>query len=345
MARARTVGGALGLGALLLAGPSAAGEAEGKRFRLVYEAPAGVCPDRDVFLAEILARTSRPRLADDEDGEPAIAIHVAIEVQGESSSSGRLDVREPDGTEETRSVRSQTCGEVAKALALVTALLLDPDARTEAEPPPAPPPAAPPPSPPPAPPPAASDVTPKRPPPPPRPRPTWRPSAGAELGILGGIGPAVGPMAGAFFDVEHTSAGGLVSAARLSFDLARTASDLPHGASQTYEWVGGTVRICPVYLSLPQRLRLAPCAALQIAAHRATTQDVRNPTARVDPWLAPVAGGTVEWSFSRDFGLELSGGALFPLRRTRYFLAPDTTIFDVPVVAGTVSLGLRVRFL
>src|SRR5690349_14735342 len=102
-------------------------------FRLVYEAPASACPDREAFLHEIFARTQRPRLAPDGEDGPAIAIRVAIDVKSESSSTGRLEMREPDGTNETREVSGQTCTEVAKALALVTALVLDPDARTEAE--------------------------------------------------------------------------------------------------------------------------------------------------------------------------------------------------------------------
>lgn len=96
---------------------------------------------------------------------------------------------------------------------------------------------------------------------------------------------------------------------------------------------------------MPGKFRVAPCAALQVAGHRATTQDVRNPTSRLELWLAPVALGTAEWAISREIALELSAGALFPLRRTRYFLAPDTTIFDVPAVGATANLGLRVRIL
>ncbi len=343
MARARIAFATLGL-ITLLGTPARAAEPEGTPFRLVYEAPPYVCPDRDAFLREILARTQRPRLAPDGD-EPAIAIRVAIDAKSETSSTGRLDVHEPDGTQETRSVTSRTCGEIAKALALVAALVLDPDARTDAEPPPAPPP--PPPPAPPVPPPSRPPPVDRPAPPPPAPaaRSRWASSGGVEVGVLGGIGPALGPMAGGFFDVEHRTARGLASAARLSFDVARTSSDLSRGGTQTYEWLGGTVRACPVYLPLPQKFRVAPCAAFQIGAHRATTQDVRNPTSSLEGWLAPAALGTVEWSISREIALELSGGALFPLRRTRYFLAPDTTIFDVPAVAGTANFALRVRFL
>lgn len=158
-------------------------------------------------------------------------------------------------------------------------------------------------------------------------------------------------MLGASIDLDRTSAGGWMSSARLSIDVARTESDLARGGTQTYEWLGGSLRACPLYVALPlsqvQSWRIAPCAALQIGAHRATTQEVPNPTSSVDAWIAPMALGTVEWAPTarREIVLELSGGALFPLRRTRYFLAPDTTIFDVPAVGATANLALRVRIL
>lgn len=154
-------------------------------------------------------------------------------------------------------------------------------------------------------------------------------------------------MLGAVFELDHTTASGLASSARLSLDVARTESDLARGGSQTYEWLGGSLRACPIFVALPQNVRMAPCAALQIGAHRATTQEVANPTSSVDAWIAPMALGSLEWAptASREIVLELSGGALFPLRRTRYFLAPDTTIFDVPTVGATANLALRVRIL
>jgi len=121
----RTIRGALCAAALLLLGRPAhaqsgseASEPESPRYRLLYTAPAG-CPDRAAFATGISARTSRPRLVEDDDPGAAIVLRVAIASSGNESASGRLDLREPDGTEETRSVASRTCGEVANALALV----------------------------------------------------------------------------------------------------------------------------------------------------------------------------------------------------------------------------------
>jgi hypothetical protein len=363
VSRAAVVATATVVMAVLLLGTASsvrAAEPEGTPFRLEYEASAA-CPDRDAFVREILARTTRPRLVTGDDAR-AIAMRVVIETKNDASSSGRLDVREPDGTSETRSVTSRTCSEVAAGLALVAALVLDPDARTDAEPTrplpePVPSTDAPTTTRPTRPTPPTTPTTPTTPPSPsdrsvartplPLPAPeSWtRATAGAQVGFLGGIGPALAPMIGAFIDLEHKWRRGPSSAVRLGFDVAQTQSGLAQDGTQAYEWFGGSVRLCPLYVALSQHWRAAPCAAMQIAAHRATAQRVPNPTSSTDAWLAPAAIATLEWAISREIGLELHGGALFPLLRSRYFLAPNTTIFEVPAVAPTAGFALRVRIL
>ncbi len=344
----RGIFGAIALGVAAMAGVEPAGaspEEESPTFSLAYSAPAA-CPDRDAFVSSIRARTARPRLVRADDGA-SVAVRVVIETRDAGAASGRLDLREADGTEETRTVTSRTCAEVSSALALVAAVMLDPEARSTAEPSPTLPPPAPSPSPPRAPSPASP--SPARPPPaspsPPRPPPSteWPFAAGAHAGIMSGIGPAIAPIGGVFATLERRTPT-LASSLRLGVDIARTSSALRSG-TQTYEWLGAAMRLCPAYVSLRADLRLAPCAGFQAAALRGTTRDVRSPTANLQLWLAPVAGGSVEWALSSTVSLELEGAALFPLRRARFFLAPNSTIFEVPSVAGTVTAGVRVRFL
>ncbi|MDF2697037.1 MAG: Autotransporter, partial [Labilithrix sp.] len=177
----------------------------------------------------------------------------------------------------------------------------------------------------------------------PRPPPPWRLFGGADVGLLGGVGPALAPAGAVFVDVERR-AHGLSSTARLSVDVARTASDL-RGGSHTYEWVGSTLRVCPAYLALPARFRVAPCAGFQAAGLRGTTRNVRSPASNLQLWLAPVLSGTVEWEASSSFSLEFQAGAVFPLRQSRFFLAPSSTIHEVPALTVAASLGVRVRFL
>jgi hypothetical protein len=96
--------------------------------RVRYEAPAE-CPDEGAFVGEVRARTSRARLA--AAGERARSFEVAVARRG-GRFQGRLDVREPSGAASRREVSGASCAEVVSALALVTALAVDPRASTSA---------------------------------------------------------------------------------------------------------------------------------------------------------------------------------------------------------------------
>lgn len=347
--------------ALLLLGAGAGHAAEpvgpeGTRFRLAYVAPAS-CPDRSAFLAAIHMRTRRPQLA--AEGEPALTFAVSIEPR-QGSTVGRLEVRDPDAAStgvapQKRTVSSGTCGEVAKALALVVALILDPDAETSADPEPPPVDEGSPAGDEPAAITSVPEVVPARRRRHERPRPTppvRRPvelSGGAALGISGAIGPAVAPGAEIFAELAFTSGdrpGRAVvfdPAIRLGAASSVTSSDLALG-SHRYWWAGATVRACPLHVRLPGALRLAPCGGMHLGVHHGSTEGVPNGTASTDLWVAPVAGASIEWPLTSSVGLELHGGAVFPLVRTRFFLAPDTTIFEVPAVAGTTTIAARLRF-
>lgn len=344
---------------MLLLGAQAGHAAEpadpdGTRFHLAYVAPAS-CPDRSAFLSAIHMRTRRPQLA--AAGEPALTFAVSIEPR-HGSNVGHLEVRDPDAGQtgvapQKRTVSSGTCGEVAKALALVVALILDPDAETSADPEPPPdedPPAGDEP--------AITAAPPavprrrrarERPPPAPPVRRSTELSGGAALGISGAIGPAVAPGAEIFAELALTSgdrpgrAVVLDPAIRLGAAFAVTSSDLALG-SHGYWWAGGTARVCPLHVRLPGALRVAPCGGVHAGVHHGSTKGVPNGTASTDLWVAPVAGANIEWPLTSAVALELHGGAVFPLVRTRFFLAPDTTIFEVPAVAGTATIAARLRF-
>ncbi len=330
---------------------------EGTRFHLSYEAPSG-CPDRTAFLGAIRVRTKRPQLA--AAGEPALTFGVSVEPR-EGGLIGRLDVREPgagDGPPQKRTVSSGTCVEVTKALALVVALILDPDAETGPEPQAAPVPA---PVPdddrPPAPVSELPPVPPARRPRPERPSPgrpeVRRPvelSAGADLAMTGAIGPGIVPRGEVFVDAAFMRAGeeprrGLAFAPslRVGTGFGATSKRLA-GGSHAYWWAGGTALLCPVRVGLPGTLRLVPCGGMEVGALHGSTRGLPNGASSTGLWLAPVARAGLEWPLSSSVTLELHAGAVFPLMRTRFFLAPDTTIFQVPAVAGTGAVAARFRF-
>lgn len=322
-----------------------------KAFHLAYETSAPGCPDRAAFVDAVRARTPRAQLA--VEGESAVAFEVTIKTSDgpRGATSGQLDVQEPDGTHQTRHVSSRTCAEVAKALALVVALIIDPDSMTEPDVEPAPAPTEPVEP--------VPEVQPEPAPPPPRkhrkpPTPPARPrpvvfAGGAAVGTTSAIGPAMAPSVGLLFDAEWQSFATplrstlVTPALRVSADMAATSSDLPKG-EQVYRWFAGTIRACPIHLPFAGAFRAAPCGAFQVGYHHGSTNGASNPATHGALWLAPVVEASVDWNLSRAVTVELEGGALFPLRQTRFFLAPDTTIFRVPEAGGLARLSLRVRF-
>jgi hypothetical protein len=64
----------------------------------------------------------------------------------------------------------------------------------------------------------------------------------------------------------------------------------------------------------------------------------------VQRWGSSEASVRLEiWLFS-PISLELSGAAVVPFFRTRYFFVPDRIVYAVPVVTGRASLLLGYRF-
>ena len=340
--------GFLPLAALARAAPREPAAPAGARpFHLSYDASAPSGPDAPAFRAAIRARTDRARLAGER--EKATTFAVRITAGPDERVVGELTIHEPDGAPRVRTMESETCGDVARAIALVVALVLDPDADTSADPPlpvpdgpdgrdaPRPPPASPPPT-------ANPSSAATGPPPSPAPA-TVRVGVGGAIGVLGGVGPSVAPLAGAFVEAERAGAGPswFRPTARLAVDLATVAGD--HGVgSQRYLWLAATARVCPVQLPVGTSVRVGPCVGMQAGRHQATTSDLPNARTSAKPWLAPTATVSLAWRATGRVTLELQGGIVVPLVRTRFFLAPDVTLFRVPAVTGMAAASAIVHF-
>lgn len=167
----------------------------------------------------------------------------------------------------------------------------------------------------------------------------WTFAFGPEVGAMTGVGPYVAPVAGLSYAFALRTARVLAPSLHLSADVAGTER-----GSTAYRWVGGAVRACPIHaLLLARRLRLAPCGSLQAALYQGFTSTPRA-SSQEALWLAPVAGGSVLFVATSTMSVELHGGAVFPLKRARFVLEPDTTIHRVPAIAATTMLTLHLRF-
>ena len=115
--------------ARVVAGGHAGGtEAQAPRsVRIGYEVAPG-CPDETSFEAQIRARTSKIVVATD----GATSVHVRISPRG-GRFEGEVTLVDANGHESRRRVEGP-CEDVAAALALITALALDPAASTASDP-------------------------------------------------------------------------------------------------------------------------------------------------------------------------------------------------------------------
>ena len=319
-------------------------------YRVEFTAPSD-CPSERIFVGRVEARTSRVRLAPDD--ESALTFVVAVEAAG-NDLEGSLTIREPGEAPRTRNVRSAACLDVIDALALMVALTLDPDATTEAlprtvEPPPAEPgstepePTEPEPSPP-----APRRAAPPA-PSPPRPAPreasaarkSWHLGVGARFGLHGAVAPGPTPAVTIFGSVARDPTGAWAPALRLKLHVARSGGFDRSVGTARFEWYAGELELCPLTLPSESTVRLSGCAGLQAGAHRGIGE-TENPERPIELWLASVGGVRLAWWPAPSVAVELDGAAAVAIARTRFFFEPSSTVHRTPRLSALGGLGVLV---
>jgi hypothetical protein len=309
-------------------------------FVLDYEAHEG-CPAAGAFRDQVTARARPPGA-----GEPVLEARVRI-TRREQRSVGKV-VLSRGAASRTREVESDECGEVASALALITAIALDPRASAGSAPVAPPAPAAPPA--PPRPPEVVAPLPPAIPwaPPPPAPPPApverrW--IAGAHVAAAFGVTPR--PLLGGGLFGEHAWGGARGASLRLSVELGATGSfDVgPGGAS----FLRGTARVegCP-FLRPVRGIGLSACAAAEggfLRGEGLPRGSIASVQVATVPWAALGLVPRVAIDLGAVALLGLEGGPMFPLiRRSFVFEEPAFTIHDVPPVTWTARIGVGIRF-
>jgi hypothetical protein len=322
--------------ALAVAGgsaPEAWAEGEGPNVpsvRVDYQGPAD-CPTASGFQERLATRTSNIRVVREGDTTWRLVVRVARAPRG-SGTHGELSIRNADGGEARRAVDGDTCESVVDALALMSAMALDPSVMPRAAEPDAPvpaPPAA-----------AAADVA-------------LRPDASTSLhvsawvggGAVFGVAPVAVPDVWAGLELAP-AAGSLGSpTVRAAFDYARSgASAVSSGGAIEVARSIGVVEGCPAWWS-PGSFRLAPCLRLEGGALAASGLGVTPGRSAVRPWLAVGALGSARYVPRSWLFVEISGGLHVPLVRDRFYFEPDTAVFRAPAAAGFVggALGFAIR--
>jgi hypothetical protein len=322
--------------------------AEEEAVRVAYAAPDS-CPDEQVFVSRVRARTQHGRFA--EPGELARTFDVSLtESAGDAGFAGQIEFVDVDGQSARRSVAGATCDEVASSLALIMALSIDDRvalAGTRDNPslPSAPL--------------AALSEPPKKATPSPAaspsaPRTTVAPAAlhlrwdvGANAGVLTWVAPQPAFVFGAFVALgsrEHAWN------ARLSVFDARQTTDVrvAQQAHFAIDWL--RLELCPLTLPLAAHISISPCAAFDGGALNGTASgDALSPN-KNQPlfWAAGVALLRLSWEVQGRLILGLDGELAAPLIRHDFRIQnPDatfTSVFQVPSLGVGAKAGAAVRF-
>jgi hypothetical protein len=316
---------------------------------LTYEAGAG-CPNEQQFVGEVNARVRLPIRWSASDSTLQMSVKLAQRSET-AEFAGALQIdRQGDSSQREFSARS--CDEVASALALVAALTLDPNARTEAI--------------------AKSDVaagvttskpvavatnssalseseTERRPAKPSSPSPPahergafW--SVGATSQVVSGYAPEplvlLGVGAG-FRAGRPPFSPGL----RLTALWGRTGTTGPADGSARFEWALGRLEGCPVSFRVATRTRLEPCAGFELGrlSARGADAQVAFPVTAKRWWLAAGASLALRQSFGALF-VRAAASMLFPIERDEFvFKNPDEQVHRPSAVGfgGDLSFGFE----
>jgi hypothetical protein len=292
---------------------------------LEYSAPEE-CADANAFSAQIAQRTTVWARAQAE-----LRMRVRIE-RSEGRLRGVLTLEE-SGRQTVREVSSERCGEVVQALALIVAILVDPDADTRPLPEL--------PSPAPVPGPAASGSRPARARPSPRVR--WIPGAGIQVTVAAGVAGSALVGERWFAALSREGVDGPSITLRLAVGHDRTGT-IEHGDGASSALSRNLVRFdgCGAALSDPS-FALSLCGvgeAGRIDAYGVHPVRSEAPTLG---WLAFGALARAAFRYERVLGLEAELGASLPLTRYDFRLGGEPLYQTAPVVAGA-GLGLSVHF-
>jgi hypothetical protein len=301
--------------------------------RLDYAADAA-CPPESRFAEDVLARTSRVRFG--EAGGSARVIHIRI-TRRNGEFAGRLQIGASGRISEAREIAGAACDDVTSALALFTALAIDPSASTTARSAPATP---------------EPSVTGVRSPAPvaPSPPPSL-PAASAWIWAMGLNAEALFIAApdglyGASLvaSTSRMSASPIALRGRVFLGYARSprVAAGPGVADVQLPYLGAA--ICPFEGALSQVMKLQICGGSRIGVYVARGAEVDVPESATQWWVDAEMRGGIGWRWSDQWTFETSAAAVMPLTRyTLVFDAPATLVYRSPAVGLGIGLGVTWR--
>jgi hypothetical protein len=299
------------------------------------------CTESSSFVDRVLGRTRRARRA--QSNEPARTFAITI-TEAAGSLMGTLRVVTVTREIVERKVEARTCGEVVEALALVAALIVDPEALTKplGEPPEPEPPkeVAVPPS---LPLPVALPA--------PAPAEPITLSAGLAIELASPIAPSVTPVERVWGEVAWHVTGMLRPS--LGLGVARASTLVKRNSlAADILWLAARVTVCPLELSESRRISLRPCALVDVGLIRGMGSQAEAVktigSAKTTPWVAPGLGLGVALVPLSPLVLKLEAGGTVQAEQTEfvYQASPSSNrkVYSIPLLGWFLGFGAGVRF-
>lgn len=350
-----------------------AGAAESEAIRIDYRAEAS-CPGADQFVAEVLRRAPRARIA--AAGDSARTFVVAIQ-RTDAGFEGSLAVQGDSSSTAARTVTGARCSEVAEVLALSTAIAVDPSAATEPRPagpsgianagpsgttPSSTPDktgsAAPSTG-------RATTDTTQRPatsgrdddeplereaPQPDEPGARYDYSSlhsGASL-LLGpelhtGVGPSLARGVVLGIDAASAAPGAWLSSIGIEFGYFALSTARVGGAASSFELYAARPRLCGPALRAG-RLSLGACLSAELGLLTGSGSEIAYPESTNRLWAAAALPIRLQVGLSRTWFVEVAGGPVLAITRDQFvFQNPETEIYAVPLLgfSGGLRIGAR----
>lgn len=289
---------------------TARGRGEPRIMPFDYRATDG-CPGAETFASLVAARTAGTWRLVEKPGAPDLSVEVVNSVAGKTGRLRRAGTANVRST--PREISAADCADVIRALALTAALALEEERVRSATP-------------------AASSPA-----PPP-----------ALLSLGGGADAALivhpHPMVGAELFLERGRAPGAVRGhayfpdLRLSFRHLR--NDFPRQNGKAgFNLTTAAVTGCPLGWWAVQL-----CAHLEAGALGGRGREIEVAETDWSFWMATGGWGRLRTRLGGALFLEMSAGALVPLRRASFIFRPSTPVANVPsvIAVGGFSLGIMI---
>lgn len=296
---------------------------------IVYQAPLG-CPSREAFLEEVERRLIEPELS-----ATLSSVRAEIMVQG-TGFRGQLQLGDRQGRTTTRTLSGDSCEEVARALALISALALQAQLEEQqAQALPGEQPSQP----------ASderSDLGSESPASQDSSGEPTRFALGLQLGTASAHSPDFNGQLRGFAEYEPSA----VFAVRFSLGYGTSLKAESSVGRAHFDWLGGRADAC-TRSGPPGTLRVGLCAGFELGYLRGSGQPIGVGSVERSagvPWLAPGLTAELQLPLSARWRVELNAGAQLPLYREKFIFrradGSNERIHEVPGAGWLGSLGV-----